>query len=289
MGDALHGVPGRFSVVRCTRCSLVYLCPRPVGATLARFYPPEYGPWSAADAPSPTVSRSYALLDAAARLLYRVRYGDPALTLPPFGGGRLLDVGCGDGSYLRAMQQLGWDVHGIEVAEWAVEIARRRLGRVRVTHGTVADLAASTPAFDLIVLSHVLEHVPDPRALLDEARRRLTEHGRLRVIVPDLAGLEARLFGRYWLGLDVPRHLVTFSRRTLTILLRQTGFTVEACRPQYLPDLPYLSVRYLLDAKLGPGRPRLRRAVTKLTLGAGMISYAFGNRGAIDVLARKSV
>jgi 2-polyprenyl-3-methyl-5-hydroxy-6-metoxy-1,4-benzoquinol methylase len=149
----------------------------------------------------------------------------------------MLDVGCGAGDLLLAMQKLGWDVHGVDLSPLAVGAASKRVGPSRATVGTLETLDHSVNEFDLVTMIHSLEHVPNPRATLQEAHRRLAVNGVLKVAVPDVSGFEARLFGRYWLGLDVPRHLCDFSMRTLAKLLHESGFTVESWRPQYFPWL----------------------------------------------------
>jgi SAM-dependent methyltransferase len=284
--DLVCGLPGRFGLVRCARCRLVYLCPRPAVSQLAAYYPDDYGLWVEGGAGGQPQTRSYRLLSMVARGLYRLRFGDEAITLPPFGRGRMLDVGCGTGDFLAAMATLGWDTHGVEIRARAVQVARARLGAERIWHGTLETLDESLVELDLITMLHVLEHVPNPGALLAQARRRLAPSGRLKVIVPDGSGLEARLFGRFWLGLDVPRHLAVFTPPTLRRALDQAGLVIESCRPQYLPDSGYRSLRLLLEQRHGPSTGPGRRLVLRLGLAAVMCSYPFGNRGAIEVVAR---
>jgi 2-polyprenyl-3-methyl-5-hydroxy-6-metoxy-1,4-benzoquinol methylase len=126
--------------------------------------------------------------------------------LPPSGNRRMLDLGCGGGSYLEVMARLGWDVCGIERSPTAASRAAERVGRERVNLGSIEDLDRGLTNFDLINLSHVLEHLTEPRSALRAIHTRLATHGKLRIIVPDASGLVARVFSRYWFGLDVPRH-----------------------------------------------------------------------------------
>src|SRR5436853_224407 len=92
----------------------------------------------------------------------------------------------------------------------------------------VEDLAKLPAAsFDVITLWHVFEHLPDPIALLREARRLLKVGGRLLIEVPNLGGWHGRLGGAAWHHLDVPRHLLHFSRKTLTSMLARERLVPE--------------------------------------------------------------
>jgi len=135
--------------------------------------------------------------------------------------GQLLDIGCGDGTFLLAARAQGWNVTGTELGGTA-ELSRRTGLVVRDSLEQLADL----PPFDAITLWHSLEHFRDPGATLAAVRRRLAPGGTLIVAVPDAAGLQARLFKRHWFHLDVPRHLYHFDRDSLTTLLQSSGFAL---------------------------------------------------------------
>jgi SAM-dependent methyltransferase len=137
-------------------------------------------------------------------------------------GGRLLDVGCGDGRFITDMQALGWNAEGIEVDPQAVAEARRR--GLRVQCGSLTHLHFDDACFDAVVLNHVLEHVHDPGKLLRECCRILRPGGQFRVFVPNAGGLGHRQFGRNWGGLDPPRHLYHFTPQALRVLIARAGF-----------------------------------------------------------------
>lgn len=297
--DVLYGAPGRFVVVRCTQCSLVYLCPRPTQEGVADYYPAQYSPFAGSSSPlrsgGPLSQRSkiYAYLLYLLLLPYRLRFGDETRTLPPFGRRRMLDVGCGAGEYLRDMQNLGWDVYGVDVSDDAVRVARERVGTSRVWAGTIEQLNPSLQDLDLVTMIHSLEHVPDPRATLQEVYHRLTINGKVKIVVPDVSGFEAKLFGRHWIGLDVPRHFTDFSLQTLQDLLQQSGFYIESHRPQFWPS----SISNSLDLKVRllfhrrkheRGQQLIKLATVIATIIPAALSYALGNRGAVEVTARKA-
>jgi len=135
-------------------------------------------------------------------------------------GRRLLDVGCGDGSFLLAARSAGWEVTGTEMNP---ALARRAGLDVREGFESLTDCAP----FDCVTLWHSLEHMRDIRATLVHVSGLLKPDGRLIVAVPDNGGFQARVFRQRWLHLDVPRHLYHFTDRSLTICLERAGFSVQ--------------------------------------------------------------
>jgi SAM-dependent methyltransferase len=133
-------------------------------------------------------------------------------------GRRLLDVGCGDGTFLLAAKERGWSVVGTEMN---VETAS---GSGLDVRKSLDDLGGST--FDCITLWHSLEHLRDPRGALGQISQLLDPNGFLIVAVPDAEGYQARAFGSEWFHLDVPRHLYHFGNRSLTGLLSAVGLRV---------------------------------------------------------------
>lgn len=131
--------------------------------------------------------------------------------------GSLLDIGCGDGSFLLAAQNSGWQVQG---TEFNPQSARQK-GLVVVTD--ISEIPTSAQ-FDCITLWHSLEHLSDPVNTLRSLRSRLSPTGVLLISVPDIDGLQAKFFGRRWFHLDVPRHLFHYNRKSLSALLQATGF-----------------------------------------------------------------
>src|SRR5262249_49627926 len=137
---------------------------------------------------------------------------------PPWtGAGRLLDVGCGSGRFLRQMALVGWRVAGIEFDAEAA--AKARTVAPVVFEGDPVAAAFRPAPFDVITAFHVVEHLPHPVAAMRNMLRWLAPGGLIIVEVPNAGGLGARLFGGHWSGFDYPRHLVHFTPRTMTDLV----------------------------------------------------------------------
>src|SRR6185436_4447479 len=139
--------------------------------------------------------------------------------------GRILDVGCGSGFFLRALDASQWERVGVEISDGAAEAARRAIGGDRIFTGTLSQAAWPDSEFDVITLWSALEHTNQPRATLAEARRILKPGGSLIVQLPNAGSYQLRLFSGAWFALDVPRHRYHFTPETLESLLSATGFS----------------------------------------------------------------
>ncbi len=138
--------------------------------------------------------------------------------------GLLLDVGCGNGHYLKKMAELGWKVLGIEPDEQAAEIARRHFG-LEVIPRRLEDAVLPKSAFDAITFRHSLEHDPNPDELLRRCFHLLRSGGKIYVLTPNVKSFGHRLFGQRWRGLEPPRHLHLYSVSSLQSTLQGCGFT----------------------------------------------------------------
>jgi SAM-dependent methyltransferase len=191
-----------------------------------------------------------------ALLARRIRWDCP----PWRGRGRYLDVGCGSGSVLGVAQALGWQVAGVEVDEAAARKARRFSPRVHAGDLLGAPFAAGE--FDVVTSFHVLEHVPDPVAAVRRMLEWLDRDGLLVLEVPNAGGLGARLFGRAWSGLELPRHLSQFTPETIERVVTRAGGRVVWCWHQAKPRYYLWSLGFWLRdrgcdrlARLSESRP----------------------------------
>jgi SAM-dependent methyltransferase len=178
-------------------------------------------------------------------------------------GGRILDVGAGSGIFVARLRALGWDAVGVEPDPTAAAGARSRHGG-DVRTGTLEEQRLPDGSFDAVHLSHVLEHVHEPGALLRECRRVLRPGGRLVVLTPNAESLGHRLQGRGWRGLEPPRHLHVFTSRSLRRALRDAGFRAEV-----------RSTARLAGETWAAGAPGAPRAAALLFAGAEELWRAF--------------
>jgi SAM-dependent methyltransferase len=182
--------------------------------------------------------------------------------LPWIGEGRLLDVGCGPGVNLRTFQEQGWDVHGVEMSEAAAALARERVGD-RIHLGTLDTVPYADESFDVIVMSHSLEHMFSPVATLERLRRLLRPAGVLVIAVPNAGSLEAKLFDKWWVPWDPPRHLYHFEKMTLQKVLERAKFRVTRVRTAVGTMFFMVSLERLWMDKFKRAVP-LRRVIEKL-------------------------
>jgi SAM-dependent methyltransferase len=140
-------------------------------------------------------------------------------------GGRLLDVGCATGDFLAHMAKYGWQVHGVEPSLAASRRARQ-MHDLDVRTGDLEQARFPDGYFDVVTLWDVLEHLHDPLGSLKEIHRILKSDGVLVIELPNTQSFDAMLFGTYWIGLDIPRHLYVFPPAPLEAMLEETGLQI---------------------------------------------------------------
>lgn len=278
------GLTERFALLRCQGCGVTFLAPRPSTTMLSALYFAEYHSHVATTSSGGCLFRAVRTL---CLLPYRLRFGHESGTFPPFGQGRVLDVGCGTGDYLAAMSALGWQCAGCDISATAAQVTRRRLPHAKIYDGTVDELPFKPDSFETVSLWHTLEHLQDPLGALKRIHDLLVPGGRLIVAVPNIDSLEARILGIRWAEIDIPGHLFFFSVKTLRALLEKAGFTCKRIRPQVHPSTVSDSLGFLLDDFLGIERSRQLLWLYYLLFPLTAVSYAFGNWGCIEVVASK--
>jgi 2-polyprenyl-3-methyl-5-hydroxy-6-metoxy-1,4-benzoquinol methylase len=247
--DRLFGAPGSWSLMQCPECQLVWLNPRPIPEDVGKLYV-QYFTHQKLDLQKGALAGfrkrvKASILDSsfgyridgsnrAGSLLSRIgplrdMAGGGVMWLEAAEKGRLLDVGCGNGSFLIQMKQLGWEVTGVEPDGEAVSVARENF-RLNVFKGSLEEAEFPDGHFDTITMNHVIEHVLDPIGLLKECRRVLRPGGKLVVVTPNIKSLGRRVFEDAWLHWDPPRHLFLFSLETLRESAEQAGLVIQDLR-----------------------------------------------------------
>jgi SAM-dependent methyltransferase len=215
---------GTFSYTRCAGCGLVQMNPQPEPEAIRERYGKRHG----AD------YLSYELANEAAFLrLQELALRDAGFfrleqaILKPACTGRILDVGCATGALLALLTKRGWETRGVEIAPEQAAYCRGR--GLEVSALPLEESGFPPEHFDAVLASHLIEHLNRPAVFAAEAYRVLRRGGRLYVTTPNIAGLQARLFGPRWRS-AIFDHLYLFSRVTLSRLLSRAGFRVERCR-----------------------------------------------------------
>jgi SAM-dependent methyltransferase len=232
--DRLHGIQGTFTYVQCRRCGLVYMNPQVVPEDLGSLYPADYEAHGAAEkAGGFAIHRVQQRLrrrpgfDRLSRGLVNVKIPWPIYrTLTS--ESRVLDVGCGAGSFLAQVRQdRGCQVYGVDVSGAAARRAKTLHG-IEVFEGALPDAPFPESSFDVITAWWSLEHMPDPLATVSRMYRLLKDGGHCFLGLPNFCSINARWFKSRWFHLDPPRHLSIWTPRTATQMLQEYGFLVKA-------------------------------------------------------------
>ncbi|MBS2014144.1 MAG: class I SAM-dependent methyltransferase [Deltaproteobacteria bacterium] len=258
-----------FAIRRCASCGLGHTSPIP--EDLGAYYGPAY------------YGKRHSFTDRYC-LARRMRLLASATGRT---GGKLLDVGCGDGNFLAAAKAAGWESTGTDIGG-ALENARSAGLDV---YGSLDEAAAKGP-FDAITMWHTLEHFTDPRATLEKVRSAIAKSGTLIVAVPDAAGLQASLFRGRWFHLDVPRHLYHFDRSALSSLLARVGFAPERWHHQEIENDVFGWMQSALNTVLPAPNVLFQSLTGKPSHGGAAqraLSYALGTALAPAALAATTV
>lgn len=248
--DRVFGLtPGKWTLYRCASCRSAWLDPRPNKSSIGRAYE-DYVTHVADDDISvlptnPLIRWLHAWINDYKNARYglkrvpavkggrwlvalvpsiRAKADAQCRHLPqrPESGRRLLDVGFGNGGFLKLAGKMGWSAQGIDFDAKAVEVARAQ--GLDVHCASVDDLLRQDAQYDVITMSHVIEHVHDPIQLLGTLYRLLKPGGHLWLETPNLESSGAKRFGPDWMALDPPRHLLLFNACSLRMSLEKAGF-----------------------------------------------------------------
>jgi len=255
-------------MVRCTGCGLFYVRPRLKWELILEGYRGAVDATFVSQAPfrERTFERCLDRIEGIAR---------PA-------GKRVLDVGAAGGSFLAVARRRGYEPLGCEPSSWMCGFAKDHYG-LTLHPGTIFDMPVEAGSVDLLTLFDVIEHTPDPRAVLERAGALLRPGSVLALSYPDYGSLAARLMGKRWVFL-LTVHLYYFTRSSIGDLLRRCGFEVAGFKPHFQTlEMGYVAQR--AAPYLGPLGPLATGAVKALGLARAPFHYWVGQT---LVVARKA-
>lgn len=209
------------SYIRCAACETMQIEPFPDAADVLAFYRKDYYGCGG--------SKFVSGIDSLRNIFIRKRAAAMAAIIGGAAGKRVLDVGCGSGTFLAFMAGLGAEAYGTELDGPAYERAKALAG-VAVCAADVTDDLFRGVMFNMVTLWHVLEHTLDPAEVLKACSRKLRSGGILAVEVPRVESGQAVRYGSDWLHLDPPRHVYQFSEKAMRQMLADAGLVIEGRR-----------------------------------------------------------
>lgn len=242
---------GEYQYVKCKKCGLVWLNPRPVGKELAKHYPENYRPYKKYTKVN-LFQKIIRLLIKSNKFIAKIMIADQLFFWPK---GKILDVGPGSGWYLHILKEWGWDVSALELNPKAVKMVKDS-GFKNIYQGNMFTHRFKNNSFDVVRYSHVMEHVPSPKKELKKVKNILKRGGKVFIIVPNIDSIFYQMFHDYWYPLEAPRHFFQFSPKTIAKLLKETGFKnvkIKYCQPPhtFLWSVFYKSGLHKSDIRFG--------------------------------------
>lgn len=208
--DRFHWRKQLYGLKRCSSCSYVWLDAPPKPSEMLLHYDEDYHKTIAMGGEGSAEKR----WERPRRVVQRYSQG-----------GALLDIGCSSGGFLSTLRQGPWKLYGVEMEESTAQRARAASG-AEVFVGDVEKAPFEPGSFDVITCFDLLEHLNEPGQFLCKVKKWLKPSAILVVQVPNISSWEARLFGSFWYGLELPRHLSHFSTQSLRHVMNELGFEV---------------------------------------------------------------
>jgi 2-polyprenyl-3-methyl-5-hydroxy-6-metoxy-1,4-benzoquinol methylase len=218
-----------FYFVKCKHCGLVQRNPQPdKNEILARYsntYGNDYLSYELENEASFLKLQQLALKDAGFSKLEKKFFSDDEQLR--FGNTpSILDIGCATGALIASLRDKGWRVTGVEISPSAVYAKNER--KLEVRNIPLEENNFPDNSFDVILASHLIEHLNDPKIFLEETYRILKNGGFLFITTPNIDGFQSRIFGSRWRS-AIFDHLYLFSKRTLSKMLKAVGYKIESC------------------------------------------------------------
>ncbi len=228
--DMFTDQPGKFNLVQCQKCGLAYINPRPTKESIGYYYS-DYKEGKNFD-----MMKKLRGCEGIGKFAVKDRLKFLEKKIPLSNSTRVLDVGCGLGSFLGLLRgKKGCQIYGVEFDQLACQYLEGIEG-MHVKRGELADAHFEDNFFDVVTLFAYLEHSFDPLQDLKEAHRILKPDGIISINLPNFDFLMRKVFKKIWFIHGAPQHLYHFNASSLQLLLEQAGF--QSLSPPYYPFTP---------------------------------------------------
>jgi len=227
-----------FSIVKCQDCGFKFTNPRPEKTELGKYY-------ESSDYISHS-NKQKGIFASLYQIIRKYTLSQKYSIITKFQpAGEILDIGCATGQLLHYMKSNGWKTVGIEPDDKTRERAISEFGLdvFPEDHLDTLDVAS----FDVITMWHVLEHVADLNGRIEQLKILIKANGTLIIAVPNCEAYDAEIYGPFWAGYDLPRHLYHFSKSDIKLLLEKHGFLIQKILPMRFDSfyVSLLSEKYL--------------------------------------------
>ena len=227
--DRFHGRRELYTLLRCPACSVVWLSDPPRPEEMHLHY-----------------TEAYDRLISAAGQNSPLRWPFRRAALAPYKqSGSILDLGCSSGAFLQSLPAADWQLYGIEMSAESAKEAQRKTG-AKIFVGEILQAGFPPASFDVITCFDVLEHLYEPGRVMAKVAEWLKPGGIFYVLVPNIDSAEGRVFGSYWHGLELPRHLFHYSPASLNFLAESAGLSQVSLETRRNPAVG-TSLRYVWD------------------------------------------
>ena len=254
--------------VKCHQCHVVYQHPLPSATTVEGIYNQDDSTYFVSEAKNANFLTGEDWLRGSARFFISRLQKHYA---QPLNSSSVLDFGCGTGILLDEFQKLGTRCTGVEMSPWACRYGRERFG-LTMFNEDIMTVGLEPESFDIIVMSHVIEHLPDPPTIVKRLASLLKPGGLLMVCTPFSESIGARLFGRRWLYYLPNEHLHLFNDDSISYVLASSGLNVKVVEHYLWRKRSVLGA--LVKLPIGLVRTSLQGATQYVTAKDGLIAFA---------------
>jgi 2-polyprenyl-3-methyl-5-hydroxy-6-metoxy-1,4-benzoquinol methylase len=259
--DKNLNIPEKFSIFKCNKCGIIFLNPQPSFKELEKHYSSEkyYSLKKINTKESKKTRFKLKLYDIYfnrknKNLLLKIAFYPIKFIIRGTKiekDKNILDIGSGSGQFLYDMKELGMKVHGIEPGDFNEKEAKKY--ELNIEKKDLIKYKEKKAYFDIITMNHVLEHVNNPKEVIQKINFLLKSQGLFIIGVPNTNSLASAIFGKNWHQLDIPRHLFDYSNKNLRSLLEKNGFKILKIRYNSRPNQFVVSLYFALGIKKRTG------------------------------------